>query len=377
MTNEEKLQREQKCSHFATSLLRLHKINRNSKIAFIYTCLFAFINAFTAIITTATSGVIVGLAQVFMSLLLTGLAFWVWTKSYIPKYILAIFLLFQVIGIFSNVGAINPFLSLIGLVLTIITIVDLREYKKLEKLNGFPHFNERFELQDNEYSPTYKTVSRVNDGRMDAMGYKQANNERMNVTENEQVTAIKQPITMIDKKMPEIVIEKLPQVDDMYFPKKPVIDKLVSSIKTELVSTLENVKEQARVNTSKPNYTLNNVAEQNKLNTDTSKLFPKLDTKDSVTPVKSEISITREPSISNKPSSISEKPVATKLPSPMEKPVATKIDNATEKPVVAVTSKKPEPAKENNEDVVEAFKSKYSNYFSQYDTIYDGKNKTL
>ncbi len=363
MTNEERVQLEKKCSHFATSLLRLHKVNRNSKIAFIFTCFFAFTNVFTAIITTGTSGVIAGLVQVFMSLLLTGLAFWAWTKSYIPKYILAILFSFQVIGVFSNVGAINPFLSFIGLVLTIITIVDLREYKKLEKLDGFPHFNERFELQDNEYSPTHQTVSKVNGGRMDTTGYKQVNNRQF----------VQPP----KNKNLEIVLDKLPQVEDMYFPKKPVVDKQVSSIITELVPTLENVKEQARVNTSKLSYTLNNIAEQNKLNTDTSKLFSKLDAKDFVTPVKSEILKTREPSISNKPSSINEKLVATKIPSPTEKPIATKIADTSENPMVAVVSKKPEPAKENNEDVVEEFKLKYSNYFSQYETIYDGKNKTL
>lgn len=352
MTSDERRQREQKCAHFATSLLRLHKINKNFNIAFFYTCFFAFINAFGAIATTASSGLISGLAQIFISIFVTGMAFWAWTKSFIPKYILAIFFFFRFIDPSPDMGTVNPLFSIVGLVLTIKTIVDLREYKILEKLDGFPHFNERFELHESEYDPTHDTVTKVNGGRMDILGSKQP-------------ITTQQTITMIDKKMPKIILDKLPQIEDMYFPKKPVVDEQMLPIITELVFTLESVKKQAELNTSRLTYTIENIAERNKLNTDTSKLFSRLDTQDFVTPIESEISKLRERSMASKQTNITEKPATAKLPDP------------SENPMVAMLSKKAEPPKENKEDAVEVFKSKYSDYFSQYETIYDDKNKTL
>lgn len=326
MTNEERLQRQEKCAHFANSLQKLHRIDKTSKIAFFFTCFFAFANIFNAIITTVANGVAGGLLQVFVSLFLVVMAFWAWTKSFIPKYIMLISYFICLVFAPFFMGALDALFSLIGFVLTNITISDLREYKRLEKLYGFPHFNERLALHESEYDPMYNTVSRVNDGYMDVVGSNKTNNELL--------------MTPPKNKSHEVFIDTLPQVEDMYSPENLISEREITVLATKLIHTLESVKKQAEVNSFNPaQISRGNAVQKN-------------NTQGFATTLNSNTTISTKP------------PIIT-LPEP------------SENPMLAMLSKSSLQLSDKEKDSAESIRTSYSDYFSQYETIYDDKNKTI
>ena len=207
-------------------------------------------------------------------------------------------------------SALDVLFSLTGFVLTIITITDLHEYKKLEKLDGFPHFNERLALHESEYDPMYNTVSRVNDGYMDVVGSNKTNNELL--------------MTPPKNKSHEIFIDTLPQVEDMYLPEKLIAEREITVLATELIHTLENVKKQAEINSFKPAW----ISRENAVQKNNTQGFA---------------------TTFNSNTTISTKPPIITLPDP------------SENPMVAMLSKRTES--DSKEYTVESLKSNYSDYF--------------
>lgn len=327
MSNEERQNQTKDYSYLDSALKKLNKINKNSNIAFYFSAFYAFANIWAAIVSVSISGIIVGLTQVFLSFLLAGIAYWSWTKATIPKYLLVIFYLYQLFQ--TKFSSVPTLFSFVGLVLTVITITDLREYKKLEKLEGFPHFNERFVKHQSEYIPTHKISSKNNNGNMDFAGTFYDNIQ----TDTQQTT------TQAENKTYEIVLDALPQVDDMYSVEKPDIgDNQIPDLKTEINSILEKAKKYTEPNTSETDNTfetykkdLGQITEYNH----------------------NSISLEKE---------LRETPVTNKTSAPVEITLDTVHSNKSES---------------DTENIFESLRPGYSDYFSQYETIFDNKNKIL